>query len=144
MKSFRCRRMLFPALGAALCSVVQAAEPAPPPPTGRDVDAKTSAIAMKVDLNTADAAVLEKMPEIGPEFASAIVAARPYKTIDDLLRVPGFGVERITRLRGKVMLSPVKPSAAKPEPGRADEPSIPKSPARVGPETPKASSLPKP
>lgn len=70
----------------------------------------------KVDINTADPAALEALPEIGTDLANAIIAARPFKSVDDLERVSGIGPGKMNTLRGKVTASPVKPTAgAKPD-----------------------------
>ena len=45
----------------------------------------------KIDLNTADAATLQRLPGITEEMAKAIIAARPFKSVDDLARVQGVG-----------------------------------------------------
>lgn len=43
-----------------------------------------------VNLNTASAADLTKVPGIGPSRAQAIIAARPYKSLSDLKKVKGI------------------------------------------------------
>ena len=43
----------------------------------------------KINLNTADQATLEKLPEIGPVKAQAIIAGRPYKTVEDVMKISG-------------------------------------------------------
>jgi DNA uptake protein ComE-like DNA-binding protein len=40
--------------------------------------------------NTADKATLEKLPEIGPVKAQAIIDGRPYKFVEDVMRVSGI------------------------------------------------------
>jgi len=52
-----------------------------------------------VNLNTASADGLMSLPGIGPSKAAAIIANRPYDTVDDLDRVPGFGAKMIDQLR---------------------------------------------
>ncbi len=52
-----------------------------------------------VNLNTASADGLMTLPGIGPSKAAAIIANRPYDTVDDLDRVPGFGEKTIDQLR---------------------------------------------
>ncbi len=66
----------------------------------------------KVDINTADPAALEALPEIGTNLANAIIAARPFKSVDDLERVSGIGPAKMATLRHKVTASAVKPTAA--------------------------------
>lgn len=44
----------------------------------------------KININTADQAVIEKLPEIGPVKAKAIIAGRPYKSIEDVMKIPGI------------------------------------------------------
>ena len=65
----------------------------------------------KVNLNTADAAALEELPGVGPAHAKAIIAARPFKSVDDLEHVKGLGKSRIDALRDLVTTD--APAAAK-------------------------------
>jgi competence protein ComEA len=44
----------------------------------------------KININTADQATIEKLPEIGPVKAKAIIAGRPYKSIEDVMKVSGI------------------------------------------------------
>jgi len=44
-----------------------------------------------LDLNTAPAELLQQIPRIGPVKAAAIIAGRPYRSVRDLLKVPGIG-----------------------------------------------------
>lgn len=59
-----------------------------------------------VDVNTADAAVLEGLPGIGPSKAQAIIAWRtangPFKSLDDLDQVDGIGPSTLANLRDQV------------------------------------------
>ena len=61
-----------------------------------------------VDLNTADAARLDTLPGIGPAIAGAIVDWRlehgPFRTVDDLLSVPGIGTAKLAALRDRVVV----------------------------------------
>ena len=52
-----------------------------------------------LNLNTATAAELESLPGIGPSKAAAIIANRPFSSVDDLERVPGIGARTIDQLR---------------------------------------------
>lgn len=59
-----------------------------------------------VDLNTADAALLDTLPGVGPSTAQKIVDDRekngPFKTVEDLLRIPGIGEKKLESLRDLV------------------------------------------
>lgn len=44
----------------------------------------------KININTADQETLAKLPNIGPVKAKAIIAGRPYITIDDIMKVRGI------------------------------------------------------
>ena len=50
-----------------------------------------TASANKLDINTASATELENLPGVGPVLAERIVAARPFKSADDLRNVKGIG-----------------------------------------------------
>jgi competence protein ComEA len=63
-----------------------------------------------VDLNRASLKELEALPGIGPARASAIVRWRgehgSFRTVDDLLDVPGIGPATLERLRARVVVGP--------------------------------------
>jgi competence protein ComEA len=70
-----------------------------PPPAGAK---KTDATAEPLDLNTATAAELCKLPGIGPKLSQAIVDEREkgaFKSVDDLRRVHGIGAKTLDKLR---------------------------------------------
>lgn len=46
---------------------------------------------LPLDLNHASAEDLMFLPHIGPVFAEKIIAARPFATVEEILRVPGIG-----------------------------------------------------
>ena len=50
---------------------------------------KTTA-GQKVDINTAAKDDLDALPGIGPVKAQAIIDARPFKTIEDIMKVKGI------------------------------------------------------
>ncbi|MFJ4225388.1 helix-hairpin-helix domain-containing protein [Microbacterium sp. NPDC089695] len=56
-----------------------------------------------IDLNTADQAALETLPRIGPALAERIIAWRdengPFRSVDDLLGVPGIGEKLLAGIR---------------------------------------------
>lgn len=58
-----------------------------------------------IDLNTADVKTLEAVPTIGPELARAIVAARPFSSLNDLNRIKGLTAEQLEHLRTVVTVS---------------------------------------
>jgi competence protein ComEA len=68
-----------------------------PPPRPRDD---------RIDLNTATAVELQRLPGIGPVGAGRIVEERerggPYRSVGDLVRVAGFGPGRVRGLVGRV------------------------------------------
>lgn len=78
--------------------------PSPTAPTG------------PVDLNSARAEDLETLPGVGPAMAQAIIAGRPYKSVDDLERVKGFGTAKVAALKDRVQVvsppAPARPAAA--------------------------------
>lgn len=64
-----------------------------------------------LDINTADAVALAQLPGVGPRRAADIVAFRqrhgPFRSVDDLLAVPGIGPVTVARLRPAVCVSGV-------------------------------------
>jgi len=44
----------------------------------------------KININTADQSTIEKLPEIGPVKAKAIIDGRPYNSIEDIMKVKGI------------------------------------------------------
>ena len=57
----------------------------------------------KIDINTADAKLLETLPGIGESRAQAIISHRdehgPFKRVDDIVAVPGIGSSTLEGLR---------------------------------------------
>jgi competence protein ComEA len=62
--------------------------------------------ARQVDVNTADAAELERLPQVGPALARRIVAEReaegPFRSPQDLARVRGIGPKTVGALQDYV------------------------------------------
>ncbi|MYB47714.1 MAG: ComEA family DNA-binding protein [Dehalococcoidia bacterium] len=60
----------------------------------------------KIDINTADAKLLETLPGIGETRAQAIISHReehgPFKRVDDIVAVPGIGAATLEGLRDLV------------------------------------------
>ena len=75
--------------------------------------------ATPVNINTADAATLAKsLDGIGMSKAQAIVAWReahgPFKSVDDLTQVKGFGAKTLERNRAAILLTGGPAAAAAP------------------------------
>ena len=71
--------------------------------------------ALPLDLNRENARDFEALPGIGPARAAAIVAGRPYCTLADLDRVPGFGPATLRGLSQQVEVGvPPAPCALSP------------------------------
>lgn len=52
-----------------------------------------------LDLNTAGKKELQSIKGIGPVLAERIIAGRPYRTVDDLLKVKGIGPKKLENIR---------------------------------------------
>jgi competence ComEA-like helix-hairpin-helix protein len=52
-----------------------------------------------VDLNTATTSELQAISGIGPKLAAAIIAGRPYRKVEDVLRVSGMGPKLFERVK---------------------------------------------
>ena len=57
-----------------------------------------------VDLNTATARELQSVSGIGPVLATKIIAGRPYKTVDELLRISGVGAKQLEKIRPALVI----------------------------------------
>ncbi|MGV8082836.1 MAG: helix-hairpin-helix domain-containing protein [Coriobacteriia bacterium] len=66
----------------------------------------SSASSGPVNINTADAALLDTLPGVGPSTAQKIIADReangPFKSTADLGRVSGFGDKKLAQLEGLI------------------------------------------
>lgn len=69
---------------------------------GRMTGADLEALGIPVDVSTASEDELASLPGIGPELARRIAAARPLRSVDDLLRVHGIGPVRLAAMRSRV------------------------------------------
>ncbi|MEQ1748844.1 MAG: ComEA family DNA-binding protein [Prosthecobacter sp.] len=67
--------------------------------------AQQAADAARIDINTASAAELDSLPNIGPALATAIIHARPFSSAADLTRVPGIGGKIIERLLPRIRVT---------------------------------------
>ncbi len=102
-------------VNAGRLSTRSATKPPPPPAAGTDsFDAffhpKTAAPAShaaesnlasgaRLDINRANGEALQNLPGIGPVLAQRIIAARPFRSADELERVPGIGAKKYALLR---------------------------------------------
>lgn len=86
-------------------------DPKPGPADARDREETTGPAggeetdSAKIDLNTADATILQTLPGIGPVTAEAIIAHReatPFVSIEDLLLVNGIGPKTFEKLKDSV------------------------------------------
>ncbi|MBO9539288.1 helix-hairpin-helix domain-containing protein [bacterium] len=57
-----------------------------------------------ISLNAATSRELRQLPGIGELMAQRIIAARPYRSLDDLRRVSGMTPKRYTKLKDKIRL----------------------------------------
>ena len=53
----------------------------------------------RIDINTATEKELRMIPGIGPVMAARIVAARPFRSADDLKKVNGIGDKKYAKIR---------------------------------------------
>jgi competence ComEA-like helix-hairpin-helix protein len=78
---------------------VRAQAPPDPPPARVPGVRKIQPGEPPIDVNTADAAELQRLPGVGPVTAAAIVAGRPYRSVAELDRVRGIGPKTLEKLR---------------------------------------------
>lgn len=85
--------------------------------------AGTAAAAETVNINTADAATLDRvLVNIGPSKAEAIVSYRkangPFRSADQLAQVPGIGLKTVEKNKDRIVYAggaaPASATAAKP------------------------------
>lgn len=78
--------------------------------TGREIEAASVTAAEPVNINTADAAELERLPGIGPALAARIVAYReekgPFSYCYELTDVAGIGSSIYEGLREQITVGP--------------------------------------
>ncbi|MDP3110659.1 MAG: helix-hairpin-helix domain-containing protein [Thermodesulfovibrionales bacterium] len=60
---------------------------------------KTQSPQSVLDLNTASKKELQSIKGIGPVLAERIIAGRPYRTVDDLLKVKGISPKKLETIR---------------------------------------------
>lgn len=84
-----------------------AAQPAVAPP------AVAASSAKRVDLNTASEAELDSLPGIGPVRAKAIVAGRPYDSVDAVSAKKAVPAGVLAKVRGRIALANINTSPAR-------------------------------
>jgi competence protein ComEA len=71
--------------------------------------------AVPLNINTATAAQLEKLPGIGPRTAARIIEYRQknggFKKVEELMNVRGLAEKSFLRLKSQVTVAPPKPDA---------------------------------
>ena len=86
-----------------------------------------------VNLNTAPPEVLGLLPGVGPAKAAEIVryrAKRPFRTVDELVRIKGIGRKMVRRFRGHLAVAGPT-TAAVAGPGYVEPPPPPAKPAQM-------------
>ncbi|MEJ5328561.1 MAG: helix-hairpin-helix domain-containing protein [Desulfobaccales bacterium] len=85
---------------------------------GRMEGARLLTLGLPVELNTASAADLERLPGLGPELARRIVAYReqhgPFRRLEDLTAVKGIGPQKLARLTMYLTVDPTPAAAIHP------------------------------
>jgi competence ComEA-like helix-hairpin-helix protein len=97
---FLLKRASSPGLDVLIPTPVSSIEATPVPPTP----------GARVNINTATAAELTKLPNIGEVKANAIVSYReskgPFVTPDEIMNVPGIGLATYEKLRDLITVGP--------------------------------------
>lgn len=87
----------------------QQAEPA------AKADARSSKVALVVNVNTASATELEQLPGVGPKVAARIVDYRtkkgPFRKLEELMNVQGIGEKSFLKLRSQLTIAGTPASA---------------------------------
>ncbi len=90
-----------------------------------------------VNLNTAPADLLSLLPGVGPAKAGAIViyrTRRPFRTVDELVRIKGIGRKMVRRLRPHLAVAgPTTATPAEAKPGVPGLPALPKQAPPIHP-----------
>lgn len=90
-----------------------------------------------VNLNTASAEALSLLPGVGPSKAAAIVTyrrRRPFRTVDELVRIKGIGRKMVRRLRPHLAVAgPTTATPAEAKPGVPGLPALPKQAPPIHP-----------
>ena len=60
----------------------------------------------KVDINKADKDKLQRVNGIGPALADRIIEGRPYKSVDELVKVKGISKRSLEKIRPYLSVGP--------------------------------------
>lgn len=78
-------------------------------PTVTSPAAASAGGAVKVDINRAPSAELQRIPGIGPALAERIIRYRetngPFRTVEDLVKVSGIGAATLEKMRPYAVVS---------------------------------------
>jgi len=66
--------------------------------------AEKLAPAVRVNINKADQATLEKLLGIGPVKAKAIIDGRPYRNIEDVMNIKGIKGKTYDAIKGRIIV----------------------------------------
>lgn len=84
--------------------------PTAPGPGDADASDAVPTGSGRIDINTADAAALDRLPRIGPKTAERILTFRatygPFLDVDDLRQIRGIGEKTVEVLRAHVYVVP--------------------------------------
>ncbi len=76
---------------------------------------------LKININTASSEDLQKIPYIGPKKAEQIITGRPYISIEDIMKLPGFGEKTFEKIKDYITVSGKGLEDYKPPAERAEE-----------------------
>ena len=97
------------ALLAALCLTVAptfaqgAAKKTPAADTKKEMKAAAPAAAGLIDINSADASTLKTIPGIGDAYSAKIIANRPYKGKDEIVKKAGVPQGVYDKIKDKII-----------------------------------------